>query len=158
MWTASSGSSDRVDAVRFAWKRSGWRLVHVLSPRTLPQTTWRTHGCCAWKPFIPAHASHSTWFVSHTWNRCFAAYDVEWFFNPFSARARVSNARARTQKYLPDRLLSLRVMDRSIFSGSCAMSIVFDATVHCVNVMSERGLGACYPLPCQLHTNSKFVV
>ena len=40
----------------------------------------------------------------------------------------------------------------------CAMSIVFDATVHCVNVMSERDLGACYPLPCQLHPNSKFVV
>ena len=40
----------------------------------------------------------------------------------------------------------------------CAIWIVFGATVHYVVVMSVHDLGACNPLPCQLHPNSKIVV
>ena len=59
-----------------------------------------------------------TCLVSHSLDRCFDAYDVEWIFKTLSARARASNGRARSQKYCLDCLFSPRIMDRSISSGS----------------------------------------
>ena len=56
------------------------------------------------------------WFVSHGQDSGFVAWRAEWFFNTFSARARATNVPARTRAYAPDCLLSLHVMDRSIYS------------------------------------------
>ena len=47
-----------------------------------------------------------TCLVSHSLDRCFDAYDVEWIFKTLSARARASNGRARSQKYCLDCLFS----------------------------------------------------
>ena len=91
-------------------------LVHATWLRFLPVASWSVRETPISKPSAPACTSHSDLLVSHGQDSGFVAYDVEWIFNTLSARARATNGRARTQKYCLERLRSLRVMDRSIYS------------------------------------------
>ena len=65
-------------------------------------------------PLIPV----SLWLVSHGQDSGFVAWHAEWIFDVFDARTLRFEPALRTRSYAPGRLLSLRVMDRSIFSGS----------------------------------------
>ena len=87
------------------------------------------------------------WFVSHSLDRCFDAYDVEWIFKTLSARARASNGRARSQKDPLDCLFSDRF---ALWTGQFtvmlrAIWIDFYVTVHYVVVMSVRDLVRATP-------------
>ena len=98
--------------------------------------------------------------VSHGHGIGFTAWHAEWIFDVFYARTLRFEPALRTRAYAPEHLLSLHVMDRSgqftvILRAIC---IDFDVTVHYVVVMSVHDPGACNPLPCQLHPNSKIVV
>ena len=60
-------------------------------------------------PLIPV------WLVSHGQDRCIDAWHAEWIFDVFDARTLRFEPALRTRAYAPDRLLSLHVMDRSIY-------------------------------------------
>ena len=55
------------------------------------------------------------WFVSHGQDSGFVAWHAEWIFDVFYARTLRFEPALRTRAYAPDRLLSLHVMDRSIY-------------------------------------------
>ena len=55
------------------------------------------------------------WFVSHGQDSGFVAWHAEWIFDVFDARTLRFEPALQTRTYAPDRLLSLHVMDRSIY-------------------------------------------
>ena len=117
-WAASSGSATAwwMGALHGSAVVGGWFMVcrHEPCPKRWGRRMVAMCGSHSSRP-----ATHfPTCLVSHSLDRCFVAYDVEWIFNTLSARARASNSCARTQAYPLDCLFSLRVIDRSIFSGS----------------------------------------
>ena len=57
-----------------------------------------------------------TWLVSHGQDSGFVAWRAEWIFALFDARTLRFEPALRTRAYAPERLLSLHVMDRSIYS------------------------------------------
>ena len=92
---------------------------------------------------------------SHDVNTGLSAYNVGLVINSLFARARVTNGPARIQAYACDRLLSLRIMDRSICSGS-ARNIYRFCCDCSLRQRDERAISVrAIPLQRQLHPISK---
>ena len=102
------------------------------------------------------------WLVSHAQNKCFVAWHAEWIFDVFYSCFMLARFGLNPPCEPAHMLLTVCFRFTSWTGQSTviprAISIVFDVTVHDVDMMSAHDLGACNPLPCQLHPNSKIVV